>query len=126
MSGWKTAIARRPLLTGLLTALGIAAAGGVAYEAGLFGPSRPRSPYDDLLALLPDRAHAVELGKAVLADNPGLDASAVAATLHVRIAGRSLSDMLAADIAEHAVAEVHGWVLPQTLAQLCALAAKNR
>jgi hypothetical protein len=123
MSGWKTAIARRPLLAGLFAALGIAAAGGAAYEAGLFGPSWPASPYDDLLAALPERARAIEIGRAVLADNPGLDAKAMAQSLRARIAGRTLSDMLAADIAEQAIAEVHGWILPQTLAQLCALAA---
>ena len=120
----KAMIARRPLLAGALAALGFAVAAGVAYETGLFGPSHPKTSYDDLLALLPDRAQAQTIGKVVLAENTAFDAKAVAAGLRARLGGKTLADVVAAEVAADKTIEVDGWLLPETLAQLCALAAK--
>ncbi len=104
--------------------LGVAAAGGLAYEAGLFGPGHPPSPYDDLLAKLPDRAAARIVGGAVLAAEPDFDAKATADALRPRLINRPLRDVLEADLDEHGMQEVSGWVLPVSLAELSALAAK--
>lgn len=115
---------RRNLLTAIAGAITVAAAGGVAYLGGLFGPSYPRTPYDDLLALLPDRARARTIGKAVLAGHRGFDAELAATHLRGKIGHRPLEAVLNSDIASNDLYEVKGWVLPTTLTQLCALAAK--
>lgn len=120
----KAKIARRPLLAGALAALGFAAAGGAVYETGLSGARYQASPYDDLLNVLPDRANAAVLGKAVLAQNPTFDAEKTAAALREKIGNASLADAIAHDIERNNLIEVQGWVLPATLAELCALAAK--
>ena len=121
----KTMIARRPLLAGGLAALGLAAVGAVAYEAGLFGPPYPHTPYDDLLRLLPDRAAAIALGRDVLASDPAFDTKGTATHLRGKIGHRPLEAVLMSDIESDDLTEVKGWVLPATLAQLCALAAKT-
>ena len=114
---------RRTVITVLFGAVGVAAAGGVAYMAGLFGPSYPRTPYDDLLAKLPDRAAAETLGKAVRNEMPGFDAKAVAAGLRKKLENKTLSDVVTAEIDSNDLREVKGWVLPASLAQLSALTA---
>ncbi len=120
---WKSAISRRPVLSGILAALGIAVAGGVAYEAPRFSLRRYKpSPFDDLLAQLPDRESAGRVGAAVIAETPDLNAEQRARAL--RLAAMPLADAMAADLTENRVIEVRGWILPQTLADLCALAAK--
>lgn len=121
----KTMIARRPLLAGALAALGLAAVGGAVYQTGIFGPSYPKSSYDDLLRLLPDRAAAVALGRAVLAENPAFDAKITATHLRGKIGHRSLDAVLTSDIESDDLYEAKGWVLPATLAQLCTLAAET-
>lgn len=125
MSGsLKAKIARRPLLAGALAALGFAAAGGAAYEAGLFEPYYPKTPYDDLLRIVPERANAIVVGNAVIVQNEYFDAEKTAATLREKIGKAPLADAIANDIANDDVVEVRGWVLPATFAGLCALAAK--
>lgn len=119
----KVLIARRPLLAGALAALGLAAAGAAAYEAGAFGPHYPKTPYDDLLRLLPDRRSAQVAGEALLAQNPAFDMKKAAA-LREKIGNRAFAEVLATDITADDLIEVQGWVLPATLAQLSALAAR--
>ena len=114
---------RRKIITALAGTVGVAAAGGVAYLTGLFGPSYPKTPYDDLLAKLPDRASAEVLGKALRAETLGFDAKTVAASLRKRLAEKSLADVVTADIESNDLTEVKGWVLPASLAQLSALTA---
>lgn len=111
---------RRTFVTVLFGTVGAAAA-GVAYMAGLFGPSYPRTPYDDLLTKLPDRAAAETLGKVVRTWTPGFDAEAVAAALRKKLANKPLSDVVIDDVARNDLTEVEGWVLPISLAQLSAL-----
>jgi hypothetical protein len=101
----------------------------VAAVAALEGPRLLRkryapSPYDDLLRLLDDRDADAQLGEAVLADRGDFDADAVAEELRARLAGRPLSDVMREDAQQGRVTEADGWVLPETLALLCALAAK--
>ena len=82
------------------------------------------SPYDDLLALLDDRDADAQIGETVLAEVEEFDPKAVADDLRARIGIRPLSKVLADDTAEGRVVEAGGWVLPETLGLLCALAAK--
>lgn len=82
------------------------------------------SPYDDLLALVDDRDAAAQLGESVLADEKEFEPQQTAQQVRERIAGRPLPLVAAEDAAQGRVAEAGGWVLPQTLALICALAAK--
>jgi len=115
---------RRRVITVLLAAVAASAAGGAAYVAGVFGTGYPSTPYDDVLAALPNRAAAIAFGKEVLVDQAGFDPKAAAAELRKRLKGRTLAQAMHADLSGDDLAEIHGWVVPATLAQISALAAK--
>jgi hypothetical protein len=122
----KTVLARRPFLSGLVGV--IALAGIAALEAprlfpNLFAKRYPPTPFDDLLALLPDRENAVRLG-AVLRGIGRLPVSArrLAAELRSKVGGRPLALVISGDLAENRFIEAQGWLLPSTLAELCWLA----
>lgn len=121
----KTNIARRPLLASVLGIAGLAIIGGGVYEGIRDAKHRyPRTPYDDLLYKLADRESAKALGAQVLANDKQFDSAATASILRPRLKHKELADVLEAEIRAGAVTELRGWVIPQTLAQLCALAAK--
>ena len=122
----KTPIARRPFLSGLL---GLAALAGIAaLEAPrlfprLFARRYPPTPFDDLLALLPDRESAARLGAVLVRGQPHDNARSMAARLRRKIGGHSLAIAIADDLAHDRLVEAEGWLLPESLAELCALAA---
>jgi hypothetical protein len=119
----RTQIARRPLLKGLLGTVAVVAAAAAVIEAPkLLAPHYPPSPYDDLLALLPDRPSAVAIGAAWLAGNGHFDAGETARRLRTQLAHQSIATALDADLANAHMGEADGWVLPGTLIALCALA----
>ena len=121
----KAQIARRPLLKGLAGAAGLAVVGAALVEAPkFFARHYPPSPYDDLLTQLPDRDSAARIGAAYLAGNRKFDATAAAGDLRGRLASHSLTAVLENELAEAHMAEARGWVLPETLLALCALASK--
>ncbi|HEX4160803.1 MAG TPA: hypothetical protein VHY79_20220 [Rhizomicrobium sp.] len=121
----KAQIARRPLLKGLAGAAGLAIAGAALVEVPkLLAPHHPSSPYDDLLAQLPDRDSAARIGAAYLAGHRTFDATAAATNLRRKLASHSFATALETDMADAHMAEAHGWVLPEILLALCALAAK--
>ena len=82
------------------------------------------SPYDDLLGLLEDRDAAAQIGETVLAEVEDFEPKTLADELRARIANRPLAAVTAEDANEGRVVEGGGWVLPETLGLLCALAAK--
>ncbi|HEY2068474.1 MAG TPA: hypothetical protein VGG48_02875 [Rhizomicrobium sp.] len=124
MSGWKSEIARRPFLAGLFGLLGLSLIGGTAYEAAhILRKHYPPTAFDDLLDQLPDRENAEKFGVAVLAELPSFDVRRIGADLRKKIDGRPLGDVLEADIRDGHLSEVGGWVMPDTLTRLCALAA---
>ncbi|HUO99581.1 MAG TPA: hypothetical protein VMU01_13000 [Rhizomicrobium sp.] len=109
----------------------IIAAGGAAVvvAAGVGGRFLLRkrhgpTPYDDLLALLTDRDAAAQIGEAVLAEVEDFDPKTMADDLRTRIGKRPLPAVLAEDADRGRVVEAGGWVLPETLGLLFALAAK--
>lgn len=108
----------------------VAGAGTVALvAAGLGGRLLLRkrhapSPYDDLLGLLNDRDAGAQIGETVLAEEEEFDPTAAADHLRARIGKRPLSAVLVEDVDTGHVLEASGWVLPETLGLLCALAAK--
>lgn len=108
---------RRHVIAGLAAA-GVAVAAGLYRFTDLFVKHYPATAYDDVLEQLTDRQQAARLGAAV--DNAP-DAKTLAAQL--RAAG-DLNASVQADIAAGRLTEVKGWLLPQTIVQLSALAAK--
>jgi hypothetical protein len=121
----KVNVTRRPVLAALLGLAGIALAAIAALEAPrLLSPRYAPSPYDDLLARLPDRESAARLGAAFLAENRLFDSDRSAKALRRRLATRTLDAAMDSDLAQTRMVEAHGWLLPETLVTLCALAAK--
>lgn len=82
------------------------------------------TPYDDLLALLNDRDAAAQIGETILAQVPDFVPVELADTLRKHIARRPVADVCTEDAADGHVLEAAGWVMPQTLGLVCALAAK--
>ncbi|MBS0471245.1 MAG: hypothetical protein JSR60_09250 [Proteobacteria bacterium] len=79
-----------------------------------------KTPYDDLLNQLTDRDAAIRLGRVSPAV---IDKAEMAEALRQRLTHHSLQDVTAADVAAGRIVEVKGWVLPETLVELCSLAA---
>jgi len=115
-------LTRRNVLIG---AGGVVIVAGAAFEAGrLWRKRHAPSPYDDLLARLDDRDADAKIGEAVLAETTEFDAKAVAAGLRTRLDRVTLAQAVAKDAAEGRLLEAHGWVVPETIGLLCALAVK--
>jgi len=116
-------MARRAFLLGTAGVVGLALV--AAFEAPrFFAPRRAPSPFDDLLARLPAHDSAAHLGAAWLAVNKSFHAGETAQKLRLRLAARPLSAAIDSDLSQGRMLEAHGWVLPETLVLLCALAAK--
>lgn len=116
-------VSRRTLVAGAAAALGVATL--LAYRLQLlFGPHFAPTPYDDLLDRLPSRENAILLGNAVLANLKSFDAGAAATQLRARLKSGPFADALAGDLAKGQTVEVRGWILPESLTLLCALAAR--
>ncbi len=82
------------------------------------------SPYDDLLTQLDDRDAAAQIGETVLAEVEEFEPKTMADELRKHIAGRPLSAVSRQDADDARLVEAGGWVLPETLGLICALAAK--
>lgn len=108
---------RRNVLAGLVVA---AAAGGAAWKFRLFRKRYPPTPYDDLLDQIADREPAILFGRTARKSLPG--AARLAAAL--RRDGRTLAARAAAEPDEAEIAEVAGWLVPQSVALYAALAAQ--
>jgi hypothetical protein len=122
----KATVARRPVLAALLGLAGITLAAIATFEAPrLLAPRYAPSPFDDLLAKLPDRDSAARLGAAFLAENRTFDADRTAKALRASLASRTLDAAMDSDLGQMRMTEAHGWVLPETIVTLCALAAKT-
>lgn len=109
---------RRGVLAGLAAVLALA--GGAAWKFRLFAKHYPSTPYDDLLDQITDREPAIVFGQAARKSLPG--AAQLAAEL--RRDRRSLGERAAAEPGEAQIAEVAGWVVPQSVARYAALAAQ--
>jgi len=109
---------RRGLLA-LIVAAG--AASGLYRFTDLFVKHYAPTPYDDVLAALADREQAVKFG-ALVRNVP--DVSGLAAKLRANLKAGGLGAAAKADAGAGRVMEVDGWVVPQSVALLSALAAK--
>lgn len=112
---------RRGLIAGVAAA-GAAVAAGLYRFTDLFVKHYPPTPYDDVLTALVDREQAARFG--ALASGT-LDANGLAARLRPMLKSGELAEAAKADIAADRLVEVGGWVVPQTVALLSALAAKT-
>lgn len=82
------------------------------------------SPYDDLLVQLDDRDAAAQIGETVLAGIEDIEPAALAKRVREHVTGRRLTAVMVEDAKEAKLVEAGGWVLPETLGFICALAAK--
>ena len=82
-----------------------------------------RTPYDDLLAAIDDREAAEAIGRYALKAVPHFDRGRTAELLRGRLRDSSLKQLLGNEVAAGKTVEVAGWVLPDSLALICALAA---
>jgi hypothetical protein len=118
----KELLTRRNILIGVGGTVVLAAA---AFEGRrLLRKRYAPSPYDDLLARLDNRDADAQIGEAVLANIDDFDPKTVSASVRQRIGKRPLAQVMSEDAGKGRVLEANGWVLPETLALLCALAAK--
>lgn len=115
-------IQRRQILVGGAMFVG-AVAGGVGGRMLLRKRYAP-TPYDDLIALVEDRDGAAQIGETVLAELKDFEPVALANDLRRRIAARPLPTVLTEDASKARLVEAGGWVLPESLGLICALAAK--
>jgi len=89
----------------------------------LLAPPRKPTPYDDLLAKINDRDDAAELGKYVIASMPHFNAGSAADVVRARLKNKTLSELLVREASTGRMVEVGGWIVPESLALVCALAA---
>lgn len=118
-------LTRRRLISGGGALIGLGSAAALTFGFGLWHGPWASSPYDDLLNQLPLEAGAVTLGRAVRQALPALNDRKVAAQLRHRLMGASLRKLARADAQHRQVVEVSGWILPLSVAELCALAAST-
>jgi len=112
---------KRRTLIGAVAAAGAAVAAGLYRFTDLFVKHYPPTPYDDVLAALVDREEAARLG-ALVSDAAAPDV--LAARLRTALKPNGLAGAVGSDIAAGRLTEVEGWVVPQSVALLSALAAK--
>lgn len=111
---------KRRTLIGGMAAASAALAAGLYRFTDLIVKHYPPTPYDDVLAALVDREEAAKFGAQVRkTPAPAALAARLRTTLKPGLAGAS-----AADIAAGRLIEVNGWVVPESVALLSALAAK--
>jgi 2-polyprenyl-6-methoxyphenol hydroxylase-like FAD-dependent oxidoreductase len=104
-------------------AVGAAMAAGLYRFTDIFVKHYPPTPYDDVLAVT-DREQASRLGAAALRAMPDFDVAQAAARLRAAQAAEGLSAAAVADAANGRVIEADGWLVPQSVALIAALAAK--
>jgi hypothetical protein len=111
--------ARRSVVAGVAAA-GAAVVAGLYRFTDLMVKHYAATPYDDVLARLVDREQAAKLGAKV----PGTaSAKMLAGQLRPSLAPNGLAGAASADVAAGRMMEVDGWLLPQSVALLSALAS---
>ena len=118
LKGQNRGPARRTLIAGIATASAAVVAGLYRFT-DLFVKHYAPTPYDDVLVALVDREQAARFGASVSGTANGL-----AARLRPILKSGGLDAAVKADIAAERLIEVDGWVVPESVALLSALAAK--
>jgi len=112
---------RRRDVVAAVVAAGAAATAGLYRFTDLFVKHYAPTPYDDLLMRLTDRGEAARLGAQLTGS---FDLASQSARLRDTFRKQDLAAAANADIAAGRLVEVAGWVLPETVALLSALAAR--
>jgi hypothetical protein len=112
--------ARRNVIAGVAAA-GAAVVAGLYRFTDLLVKHYAPTPFDDVLAALADREQAARIG-AFVPDMPA--PQTLAARLRALLTPDGLASAVKADLADGRLEEVDGWLLPQSVALLSALAAK--
>ena len=116
-------LSRRSLTIGGIAAGGTAIIAGAVYEAPKLFKRRPHGEYADLVSKLSDPEKAAIVGR-VMQDRGSLTKEEIS-ELKTALTAKPLADVAVADAKDDRLAEANGWVLPATLATLCALAAQS-
>jgi hypothetical protein len=111
---------RRDLMAAIAAA-GVAVTAGLYRFTDLFVKHYAPTPYDDLLTRLTDREQAAKLGAQLTGS---FDLASQSARLRDTFRKQDLAAAANADIAAGRLVEVGGWVLPETVALLSALASR--
>ena len=114
-------LSRRTVTIGGIVAGGAALVAGVVYEAPKLFKRRLHGEYAELVGKLNDPEKAAIVGSAI-EDHPSKEELA---ELKTALAKTSLADTATADAKNDRLVEANGWILPATLATLCALAAQS-
>jgi hypothetical protein len=112
---------KRRAFIAALTAAGVAVTAGLYRFTDLFVKHYAPTPYDDLLARLTDREQAAKLGAQLTGS---FDLASQSARLRDTFRKQDLAAAVNADLAAGHMVEVGGWVLPETVAILSALASR--
>jgi hypothetical protein len=112
---------RRTLLAGL-GAMIVAAAAGTVWKLRPLRKHYAPTPYDDLLTRLDDREWAARFGVAALAALPEFTLQTGAAKLRARLGKDSLQKAAFADAAAGRLLDVGGWLVPECVVLMAALA----
>jgi hypothetical protein len=104
-----------------MVAAGVAVTTGLYRFTDLFVKHYAPTPYDDVLAALVDREQAARFGLSVPA---AMDAKSLAGKLRTIFKSGGLITAAKADAVAGRVMEADGWIVPQSVALLSALAAK--
>ena len=112
---------RRNLLAGLGVLI-VAAAAGAAWKLRLLRKRYSPTPYDDLLNRLDDRDWAAQFGMAALASLPAFTPQTGAAKLRARLGKDSLQAAARREAEAGQLVEVDGWLVPECVALIAALA----
>lgn len=127
MSDEKPSVQRRRLIIGGLAAIGVGIMGAFTLQTVGFMYRRPHNKkYDDLLSLIWNRENAERIGVVVLEEDGQFEPWNIAPQLRKRIGTRKLPEVMVLDAQEGRLVEAKGWVIPETLALLCALSAIAR
>jgi hypothetical protein len=113
-------VKRRGFIAGVVAA-GVAVTTGLYRFTDLFVKHYAPTPYDDVLAALVDREQAARFGLFVPAT---MDAKNLAGKLRAIFKSGGLTTAAKADAAAGRLMEVGGWIVPESVALLSALAAK--
>jgi hypothetical protein len=116
---------RRMLLLGSGAVLATAAGGAAAWKFRLFGPHYPPTPYDDILDRLSNREWAQKFGAQALTTMPDFTPDAAAARLRTLLGNDTLEAAASKDAQAGRVTEAAKWLVPESVALISALAARN-
>jgi len=112
---------KRRNLMAAVAAAGVAATAGLYRFTDLFVKHYAPTPYDDLLTRLTDREEAAKLGAQLTGS---FDLASQSMRLRDTFRKQDLAAAANADIAAGRMVEIGGWVLPETVALLSALASR--